>query len=217
MIAPLRMMASKRAKPRAGVRRPLDGAGAERDDEHQPEQRGERREVAGVVHVLLLHAEQRPAEAGDERGDGEGHDPCPVGRDADRLRRDLAPPQRPQASGRRSRRGSGSRRREAIDEHDERQHEEASCRRPGPTVRSAGAGPGCPGAATCRRRPTHGSFTTTASKKQANASVAMATHTRPSRTSGSASSAPTTAAITAPTSAPTMHRHARSGRTAGRP
>ena len=39
----------------AGVRGTLDGAAAQRDDEHQPEQRGERGEVVGVVHVLLVH------------------------------------------------------------------------------------------------------------------------------------------------------------------
>ena len=47
--------------------------------------------------------------------------------------------------------------------------------------------------------PTNGSFTTTASKNAANASVAIATHTRPSRTRGTASSPATAAAIAAPT------------------
>ena len=42
----------------------LDRARAERDDQHQPEQRGERSAVAAVVHVLLVHGEHGAAEAG---------------------------------------------------------------------------------------------------------------------------------------------------------
>ncbi len=49
--------------------------------------------------------------------------------------------------------------------------------------------------------PTNGSFTMTASKKYANASVAMAVHTPPSLRIGNDSTAPSAAAITAPTRA----------------
>ena len=50
--------------------------------------------------------------------------------------------------------------------------------------------------------PTNGSRTTTASKKEAKARVAMATHTPPSRRTGSDSRAPIPAAIRAPIRAP---------------
>ena len=49
--------------------------------------------------------------------------------------------------------------------------------------------------------PTQENFTITASKKKANARVAMASHTPPNRRTGSDSSAPTTAASAAPISA----------------
>lgn len=52
--------------------------------------------------------------------------------------------------------------------------------------------------------PTHDSFTITASKKKANASVAMATQMPLRRRMGSDSSAPTTALIAAPTTAATI-------------
>ena len=60
--------------------------------------------------------------------------------------------------------------------------------------------------------PTQSSFTSTASKNRANASVDSASHTSPRRSTGNASSMPTSAATAPPTSAPastdTSHRSA---------
>ena len=104
---------------RAACDRALDRAGAERDDEHEPEQGGERREVVAVVHVLLLHRQQGAAEPGDERRDGEGEQAGPGRRDADRLRRHLAAAQRPQRAARRCPSGAGRPPTPTIDEHDQ--------------------------------------------------------------------------------------------------
>ena len=82
----------------AGERGPLDGAGPEGHHQHQPEQGGERGEVAGVVHVLLVEAQHRPAQAGDEPGDGEGRDPGAGRGDADRLGGHLAAAQGPEGA-----------------------------------------------------------------------------------------------------------------------
>ncbi len=61
------------------------------------------REVAAVVHVLLLHREQRAAERGDERRDGEGEEARLGRRDPDRLRADLAALQREERLAQRAR------------------------------------------------------------------------------------------------------------------
>ena len=58
----------------AGLDGALDGPGPDRHDEHQPEQRGERREVGGVVGLALQHGEQAAAESGDAGREREGDD-----------------------------------------------------------------------------------------------------------------------------------------------
>ena len=116
-------------------------------------------------------------------GDGEGDQPGPGRRDADRLRRHLAAAQRPQASGRPCPRGAGHRERRRRRAR-RRRARGTTCRRRSPTGRSPAAAPSVPWSSDVSPPPTHENFTMTASKKKAKASVAMATQMPPSRRIG---------------------------------
>ena len=70
--APFSTIASKRPKATPAWIAPSTVRDPSVTTTHQPEQRRERREVARVVHVLLVDAQHGAAEPGDEPGDGEG-------------------------------------------------------------------------------------------------------------------------------------------------
>ncbi len=149
-----------------GLDGPLDGARPEGDHEHQPEQRRERREVARVVDVLLVDAQHRAAEAGDEPGDGEG-DRAGLGRPRCRSTgRPARCPARPGACWPdRALPRIWITASDGDDEDDDRRARGTPGRRRSPTARAPVAAPGCPGAARCSPPPTHESFTMTESKK----------------------------------------------------
>jgi len=96
----------------------------EDDDDDEPEHRNERREVVAVVHVALLHGQQRATDTGDEPGDGEGRQPGARRRDADRPRRHLTAPQRQRRLAERARSELGHREGEQQEESDDEDEED---------------------------------------------------------------------------------------------
>ena len=140
----------RRRRPR--WQRPATVPAAERHHEHEPEQRGEGREVGAVVDVLLLHGQQRAAEAGDERrrwrrpAGGPGRARC---------RSTAAPTSLPRSARERPAEGA----RAELDDHDADDHEHDHGEHEERLVVSRSNGPmtgpgdlGALAAATCRRR-----------------------------------------------------------------
>ena len=180
-------------KPIAAWIAPSTVRDAERDDEHDPDETELGHEVGRCTlrRAARTIASSPPPSARDRGRQRERDDARAGAADADRRGRDLAAAQRVEVRGRSCRSRTQITTMLTIARMTRRQHEEAPCRScvEVDRARSAGAGPRSGSVPP----PTQPNCTITCSKKNANASVASDRKMPPSRSAGSASSAPTAA------------------------